>query len=316
MCDKIRRSENAKRRVDVICSKCGVKSDTSHDHWRKNKNGPFYCKSCAQGIRVGAMNKAVRSEEHLAKLRERLATNHPMHNLSEERKDEWKKKLSESHRKNNNEKFTEDQLRIFGSYNNWANMTQLERANFPVDVKCEECGADFETSYGYYTSNQRKSDVWRCPACRYARQGLLMKEVDTFKHKEGSPYYREWYDSLTGKEKADLFNNRKYLDGFSGLNKQFDECFRKAGLDDEYYIDHEVSLYNGRLAYIWDCLIYRKSDNQLVMAVDLDGTFYHGDGSEYQLVVNPNQAERDQIRLLTVPAGVKYCIIPQKDFDE
>ena len=318
MCDKIRRSENAKRRVDVICSKCGVKSDTSHDHWRKNKNGPFYCKPCAQAIRVGAMNEAVRSEEHLAKLRYRLATNHPIHKLTEEQKEEWKSKISAALRSTNEERFTDDQLRIFGSYENWVNMSQLERAAFPVDIKCEECGDMFETSYGYYTSNQRKSDVWRCDKCRYARHAVMMKEADTFKHKEGSPYHRDWYNRLSIEEKTKMHaerlqKNAKIINGFT---KKFIDQFNNSILDQRFFIKTEEGLCNGEHWHVWDCLIYSKATGNLVMAVDLDGAFYHGDDNDYILTDNKNQEESDALRFLSVPEGVMTHIIHERKFTE
>ena len=72
-------------------------------------------------------------------------------------------------------------------------------------------------------------------------------------------------------------------------------------------------MINNGIRKVWDYGIYN-SNNELVMLIDIDGAFYHGDSIDY----NDMQSKelRDIIRFRTVPDNVKYHIIYEQMFEK
>ena len=107
---------------------------------------------------------------------------------------------------------------------------------------------------------------------------------------------------------------RNEILGHNKFNDKFETKFRESILNNSFYLQEEYEVKFDNLNYkIWDYAIFSKSDNKLVMLVDLDGSFYHGDNSDYNGL--QSKEERDEKRSYFVPnKDVKIFVITERNF--
>lgn len=98
------------------------------------------------------------------------------------------------------------------------------------------------------------------------------------------------------------------------LNKKFETLFERSSLYKNYYFIKEFLVENNDGIKFWDYAIYSRIDNKLIMVVDLDGAFYHGDNSDYNGL--HSKEERDEKRGYFIPDGIKCHIITERNIYE
>ena len=143
---------------------------------------------------------------------------------------------------------------------------------------------------------------------------------------------KEWWDNLPDSNKNIMINKlhegrddwwgkspvtskeafiKKVLTSSIGKNKlhlQFESQFNEL----EYDLIPEYPTTNHDITHCWDYAIFR--DNELCMLIDLDGAYFHADICDYDGL--HSKEEYDEKRGLSIPDGVKWCIIYEKDFDK
>ena len=127
--------------------------------------------------------------------------------------------------------------------------------------------------------------------------------------------YREFRDNLTDEDRRKLF--QKTVLGSQGTNKlhrQFENAFTNVMESSQYYFKKEESLSHNNVTHSWDYGIYQKDSDTLVMVVDLDGAFFHADKNDYNGL--HSREEYDEIRLQSIPDGIKYNIILELKFKD
>ncbi len=138
------------------------------------------------------------------------------------------------------------------------------------------------------------------------------KNMSSEKKNLRSQKLRNWYNNLSNDEKINRTKNvLRSANGHNGLNNRFEIAFEK--LNSDYYIQLEKAVSNNGVMHSWDYGIYN-TNNELIMLVDLDGWYFHGDKCDYDGI--HSRLEYDEKRGLSIPDGVKCCIIYEKDFDK
>ena len=95
----------------------------------------------------------------------------------------------------------------------------------------------------------------------------------------------------------------------SSLHIRFESYFKESYISNNFYYKSEEVVSN-TITKSWDYGIYNKYDNKLVMVVDIDGSYYHGDDNDYNGL--QSREEYDERRFLSIPNGIKCCIIYEK----
>ena len=127
----------------------------------------------------------------------------------------------------------------------------------------------------------------------------------------------DWWDTLSIKEKAE--HMKKSLSSASGknnLHRKFETRFNESILINSYYIKNEIILFNDDIMHSWDYGIYSKSTNELLMVVDLDGSYFHADECDYNGI--HSREEYDERRVLSIPidSSIKHFIIQEFNFSK
>ena len=91
------------------------------------------------------------------------------------------------------------------------------------------------------------------------------------------------------------------------LTKTVESMFNHSIASKDFYLVPEVPYVIEREVHFWDYGIYRKSDDQLVMVVDVDGAYNHGDKCDYNGM--QSREESDEKRFYLSPPNVKIAII-------
>ena len=151
--------------------------------------------------------------------------------------------------------------------------------------------------------------------------------------KKLSDIQKEWWANLPDSKKRDFAQKRKdYWDnlpisekkriihkmvsprnGTNSLNVQFEETFTNHNLDKCFVYVREYKSFNGIYLHSWDYGIFDEN-GELVMLVDMDGAYYHADTCDYDGM--HSKEDCDEKRFLSLPEGMKFCIIPENNFDE
>lgn len=120
----------------------------------------------------------------------------------------------------------------------------------------------------------------------------------------------EWWDNLSPDEKKHHIHNKLQAQGDNSFMKRFRNAFES--FNDNFSIKNEFVTVNNDIHHSWDYAIFRLEE--LICLVDLDGAYYHADGCDYDGM--HSRLEYDERRGLSIPDGVKWCIIQEKKFDE
>lgn len=94
-------------------------------------------------------------------------------------------------------------------------------------------------------------------------------------------------------------------------NQEFEKKFADSMLINDFYYQKEIECKNNGVSHVWDYGIYDKND-KLVMVVDVDGVYYHADVCDYDGIHSCE--EKDEVRGLSVPDGVKCTIVYEHSF--
>ena len=97
----------------------------------------------------------------------------------------------------------------------------------------------------------------------------------------------------------------------NSLNRRFESYFQESYINNSHYYEEEFMVSNSDIVHSWDYGIFDENGD-LQMLVDLDGAFYHADIIDYNGY--HSKEEYDEKRFLSVPDGVKYHIIYEKQF--
>ncbi len=97
----------------------------------------------------------------------------------------------------------------------------------------------------------------------------------------------------------------------NNFNFKFENAFQS--LYSEYYIVPETLANNNSNVHSWDYGIYDKK-NRLQMLIDLDGAYFHADICDYDGM--HSHEEYDEKRGLSIPDGIKWCIINELNFNK
>ena len=126
----------------------------------------------------------------------------------------------------------------------------------------------------------------------------------------------EW-NRLSDYEKAELINRRLSKSNVNGngnsFHNRFERSFSESYISTLYSLRPEITLSNETI-HTWDYGIYSKDSNELVMVVDLDGSYFHADNCDYDGI--HSREEYDEKRSLSVPEGIKISIIQELNFSK
>ena len=189
-----------------------------------------------------------------------------------------------------------------------------------VPLICQDCGNEFTLSYGKY--RRKPADYhWRCKDCRYKHHAEVLRQKSASKPPrdkkkalkkipikkqtviEITPNYDDWFNGLSNHDKKRAY---ELINGASGnswksvkrekLNERFERQFSESHLVNFYHITPVVQSAN-ETTHVWAYGIYDK-ENQLCMLIDIDSADTYDDGQ----------------RLLSIPDGIKWCIISDHNF--
>ena len=125
----------------------------------------------------------------------------------------------------------------------------------------------------------------------------------------------KYWNSLTPEQQRDQISKSFSRNNVrTSLNDRFEKSFKESILVNNFYYIEEVMTTENGIAHSWDYGIFSKSDNKLVMLVDLVGEFFHADKCDYDGYHSVE--EYDEQRSLTVPDGVKVFIIQEMNFSK
>lgn len=117
----------------------------------------------------------------------------------------------------------------------------------------------------------------------------------------------EYMSNLTREEKVLVLKDNK-------LNKRFEREFINSVLSTNFYFVKEFQVTIDGNNKFWDYGIYDKTTNELVMVVDLDGSYYHGDSCDYDGL--HSREDRDEKRGYFTCNDAKVHIICENKFNE
>jgi len=125
----------------------------------------------------------------------------------------------------------------------------------------------------------------------------------------------EWWANLTQEEK-DEYDRKRLVNSSKNnrFNKRFEAYVNHTNLENDFIITPEVVVYNDNLKHFWDYGVYDKQTSELVAVIDLDGSYFHADGYDYDDI--HSKEEYDERRGLTVPNNIKTFIIMEDMFNE
>ena len=143
---------------------------------------------------------------------------------------------------------------------------------------------------------------------------------------------RIWWDGLSDEERTTIIHHRKQqwenMDieskkaqvrkalrsshGINRLHKRFEKAFGSYLGTYFFYISEYPTSYCG-VMHCWDYAIFDEN-GKLQMLVDLDGAYFHADMCDYDGF--HSREEYDEKRGLSIPDGVKWCIINELNFNK
>ena len=327
-----------KERVIVNCSTCGREFTVSCAQIKRRGPGyKFRCRRCvmnglseedklqrSQKIKDRLSAKTEDEKREMTRKRLETISNPILHKqISYAKRAAWKKKPDEeleriSDRASNNmtaywdnvdavekerriklwadgfkewyNNLTEDELSLISerasarNKRRWESMTNEEKANFA----------------------QSKRDWW----------ASLSEEAKLSYSKRGknlSDHQKTWWNNMAPNLRQ--LQLRKMISGSCGHNKlhqRFESMFDKSSLNNHFYHVSEFPTSNS-VMHCWDYALFDEN-GELQMLIDLDGAYYHADICDYDGM--HSKLEYDERRGLSIPDGVKWCIINEKNFDK
>ena len=93
----------------------------------------------------------------------------------------------------------------------------------------------------------------------------------------------------------------------NSLTDKFEKMFHNSVASKDFYLVPQTEYHVDRDVHFWDYGVYSKSDNRLVMVVDVDGAYNHADKCDYNGL--HSREEADEKRFYLSPPDVKIAII-------
>lgn len=93
----------------------------------------------------------------------------------------------------------------------------------------------------------------------------------------------------------------------NSLTDKFEKMFHNSVASKDFYLVPQTEYHVDRDVHFWDYGVYSKSDNRLVMIVDVDGAYNHADKCDYNGL--HSREEADEKRFYLSPPDVKIAII-------
>ena len=228
-----------------------------------------------------------------------------MKNLSKEEIDAQIKMMNEARAKKfeNDKEFRETQIELLKKHckEYWDNISDDEREKIKNKMKERyENLSDEEKQKISETTSKRNKKWWN------SRTPEQLKEI--------SERVSKMNEDITPEKRREMIISAM---GNNNFHKKFESYFNSSYLSNEYFLVPETVIENS-ISHSWDYGIYSKDTNELVMVVDLDGSYFHADSCDYDGL--HSKEEMDTRRLYAIPNNVKYEIIPQdslsKSFDK
>jgi len=286
--------KNDKERIDVTCTDCGNQTTISWGNYRKKtSDAPIRCLECQN---IHKRNNSVAYQQ----------------SLSEEAKTTINQKKSKSAKlyyANATAEQLNDKAKAIAEGLAKISPEKRQIVNKKISQKAIQ-------TLRRLTSEERKEKMkivgdggkrWRLqinnnPEEYNAYVQKLSKSVTDY-HSKMSPADRL---QLTQKVIGSATANNQF-------HKKFVETFNSSIISSNFYIVAENGATTDNTVKIWDYGIYDRSTDQLVMLIDLDGAYYHGDKIDYNGI--HSKEEYDERRYSIVPSGVKLCIIYKLKFN-
>ena len=275
-----------KEKVDVKCIKCGKPYQVSFDTWKRNggENHKWYCRSCV------------------------------MYNMSDESKKERSEKIKRSYSNKSNEEkeaITKKRLSTISSQeykealkvkkqDTWKNknIDELQSISEKASINTQKVWKNMDES----DKDKRIS----------AMHDGFTKWHNSLSEKENRSNERlnnlnNWWNSLTIDQKQRLRDQlqspnkvikpkpQKYFDE-DKFHQRFERQFSESHLYKDYHLEPNYSTTNNGNTHCWNYGIL-DDVNELWMVIDL------GSDDEY-----------DEKRGMSIPDGVRCCIITEKNF--
>lgn len=207
----------------------------------------------------------------------------------------------------------------------WKNLSEYEKDiirshlrngwnNMPKDKKERFIQAHID----YYNNlSQEEKEEWARRGGQYWDDLLDEEKIkisNQCRENDSIRFIRNYYESLSQVEK-DLIHRNSLITGKANkLTKQFEKSFDESILSNHFVLTKELVTSNEFGAHSWDYGIFTKDTNELVMVVDLDGSYFHADKCDYDGL--HSKEEYDEKRSLTVSPGIKIFIIIEDLFSK
>ena len=253
-------------------------------------------------------------------------------NLSDNEKNE-KLLLLQNGNKEWRNNLTEDDLKIISEQQSkngkkrWNKMTNDDRNKFSNQIS-----SSMKEFWEKISTEQRDAIKSSMSLSKQKWWNELDDDNKKTKIKEMNDGYNRWWNSLSTldkinistkqhetwkiipiKTKEDIIHRRIVSSSSNNkLHQSFERQFVEYCLPNSFYLIPEYPTSNNDIIHCWDYAIFR--DDKLECVVDLDGTYFHADNCDYDGM--HSKIEYDEKRGLSIPDGVKWCIIYEKDFDK
>lgn len=190
----------------------------------------------------------------------------------------------------------------------WNSMTDDERKLHTKKLRMHYNNlSDSEKSNIHSHQSMKMKERWK------SLSDVEKKEYSIRSKKNYKNYYSTWYQSLTHERKEEFHRNTfNKSNGKNQLHMKFENQFNQSNLVVEYYYVSEILLENNNINHMWDYGIYLRKTNELVMVIDLDGTYFHADNGDYSGL--QSREEYDECRFKSVSSDIKYYIIHESQF--
>lgn len=336
--------DSKKTYITLTCSSCGTAYEiTVNNSKRRIRNGvPNLCKSC---MSVYMHDLSRKSPEERKAISDKISAKKIEYWKNPKHKEEMSKKIS-NYRKNlsdeekqqisEREKMKwamlsdEEKKDIYTRLNNarqdWLNnLSGEDKIAHDEKIKAAWRKKSDEEMKEY--SDKRK-EIWKnktldekneiinrlSNSYRNWVDNLTVEEQEAIAIKK-SKSMRDWWENASDSDKTRFAKLRVgALRGSSnGLTKKFEGLFNDSGLADEFYLIKEYPTSSDTYKHYWDYGVFNKF-HQLVMLIDIDGGFIHGDDADY----NGKQSveEYDEARSLSIDNEVPCSIIAENSVIE
>jgi hypothetical protein len=155
----------------------------------------------------------------------------------------------------------------------------------------------------------------RCYRCNTFKIGWSKKSQD--ERELLNQNQRDRWANLSDDEKYARIKKVLKFTGHSSLHNKFESYFNESYISNDFYYKSE-NITKNIIQHSWDYGIYNKSTKELVLLVDLDGDYFHGDKCDYNAI--QSHENTDIKRFQSVPNNIKYHIILEnnwvKSFEE